>query len=480
VGAQILPEAEPTFLLTRRRGPAYIPVEERLRGWEEFVVLQPEEVLQEQASRCLDCGIPFCHARGCPLSNLVPEWSRLVAEGEWYDAYLELERSNNFPEITGRLCPAPCESACTLALNFAPVTIAQLELAIAERAFAEGWVVRRPPARLTGRRVAVVGSGPAGLAAAQQLRRAGHDVTVFEQAPRLGGLLRYGVPDFKLDKRVLDHRLLQLEGEGVQLEPGVSVGSDVDAATLRRSFDAILLALGAGEPRELDVPGRQLEGVHLALDFLTGANRLVAGELTEEQTISARDRKVLVIGGGDTGADCVGVANRMQASSVHQIEILPRPPSRGEAWNPSWPAHPRVKRTSSSHEEGCTRDWSVKTRRLHGRSGCVCAADVTGVEWREPEGGGPLEPFELDRASTTLETDLVLLALGFLHVAHSELLDELGVELDERGNILSVEHGTTAPGVFAAGDASTGPALAATAIREGRDAAREIDGYLAS
>ncbi len=471
-------EADIAFIATPRVGPEYRTVEERLRSWDEFLVQPPEEVLREQAGRCMDCGIPFCHALGCPLHGLIPEWNQAVAEGDWYEAFLCLEQKNNLPEVTGRVCPAMCESACTLAIGFSPVTIAQLELAIVEHAFDAGWVVPRPPSALSGRSVAVVGSGPAGLAAAQQLRRAGHEVTLFEQAPRLGGLLRYGIPTFKLEKSVLDRRLRQFEAEGVRFEPGVCIGEDVSAEDLRRSFDAVLLALGAGEPRDLPVPGRELDGVHFALEFLSLANRLVAGEVSEEELISARDKHVLVIGGGDTGADCVGTANRLGALGVRQVEILPRPPDWEESWNPSWPRRPNVMRTTSSHEEGCERDWAIQTRRLFGEAGRVSGAELVRVDWESPPEGGPARPVERPGTEHVVAADLVLLALGFVHVRHTPLLDRLGVELDERGNIRCAGYATSAAGVFAAGDATDGPSLVVTAIHHGRKAAAAVDAYL--
>ena len=356
------------FLDRQRVGMTYLPVAERLRNWDEFSVLQPEDVLRAQGSRCMDCGIPYCHAMGCPLANLIPEWNDLVYRGEWHEAFIRLEMTNNLPEITGRICPAPCETSCTLSINASPVTIKQIELAIIERAFAAGWVVPRPPGRLSGTSIAVVGSGPAGLAAAQQLRRAGHEVTVFERSARVGGLLRYGIPDFKLQKSVIDRRVKQMEAEGVTFETGVTIGEDVSVRYLKRNFQVVLLALGAGEPRDLKVPGRELSGVHFAMDYLTPANRFSAGEVRAEDVISAKDKSVLVIGGGDTGSDCVGTANRQGARVVRQVEIMPKPPEWSHATNPSWPYWPNILRTSSSHEEGCLRDWESIPRALKVRT----------------------------------------------------------------------------------------------------------------
>ncbi|MGZ4359392.1 MAG: glutamate synthase subunit beta [Gaiellaceae bacterium] len=469
---------ETGFLDFPRVGPVYRPVSERLKSWDEFVSPQPEQTLREQASRCMDCAAPYCHGLGCPVDSHIPDWNDLVYRGEWQEAYQLLESSNNLPEVTGRVCPAPCEPACTLALNSSPVTINQIELAIMEKAFASGWVVPRPPKHSSGSSVAVVGSGPAGLCAAQQLRRAGHEVTVFERAPRIGGLLRYGIPDFKLGKHVLDRRLGQLEAEGVRFEPGVDVGEDLSAMELRRSHDAVLLALGAGEPRDLPVPGRELDGVHFAMDYLTLANRHVAGEVAEKDLIGARGKSVLVIGGGDTGSDCVGTSNRLGAARVRQVEILPRPPEALDASNPSWPRWPNILRTSSSHEEGCERDWGIATKAFHG-NGRVAEAELVRVEWDEPAEGGPPRPREVEGSGFRVQADLVLLAMGFLHVRHTRLLDELGVERDERGNIrCGASYSTGCPGVFAAGDAATGASLVVRAIFHGRQAASAIDEYL--
>ena len=464
------------FLDRQRAGMTYLPAAERLRNWDEFAVLQPEEVLKAQGSRCMDCGIPYCHAMGCPLGNLIPEWNDLVYRGEWMEAYTRLEMTNNFPEITGRICPAPCEPACTLSINASPVTIKQIELAIIERAFAAGWVVPRPPAKLSGKSVAVVGSGPAGMAAAQQLRRAGHGVTVFERASRVGGLLRYGIPDFKLRKAVLDKRVKQMEAEGVAFETGVTMGEDISARYLRRNFDVVLLALGAGEPRDLKVPGRELSGIHFAMDYLAPSNQFLAGEIPAEQVISAKGKSVLVIGGGDTGSDCVGTANRQGAKVVRQVEIMPRPPEWTQSTNPSWPYWPNILRTSSSHEEGCDRDWNIDTTGFEGAAGAVRRANLVRVEWKRPEGGGVPRPVALPGSEHAVEADLVLLAMGFVHVQHSRLLEDLGVEYDPRGNIrCDTTYQTSVPGVFAAGDANTGASLVVRAINHGRLAAAEID-----
>jgi len=461
-----------------RVGPSYLPVQERLKSWNEFTIAPPEQVLREQAGRCIDCGIPYCHAIGCPVENLIPEWNLLVESGDWQEAFTRLDATNNLPEVTGRICPAPCEAACTLAVNTDTVTIEQTELAIIERAWAEGWVVPRPPEHESGRSVAVVGSGPAGIAAAQQLRRAGHKVTLIERSPKLGGLLRYGIPDFKLEKRVIDRRLEQLAAEGVEFRAGVTVGEDLPADELRGEFDAVLLALGAGQPRDLPVPGRELDGIHSAMDFLAPANRFVAGEIDAREVISAAGNAVLVIGGGDTGSDCVGTANRLGAKSVRQIEILAKPQEWTEPGNPNWPYWPNILRSSSSHQEGCERDWSLTARSFSGQDGQVREAELVRVEWKPPANGGAARPEEVQGSAFSVEADLVLLAMGFVHVEHSRLVKDLGLELDGRGNIACADYATSVPGVFAAGDAHAGASLVVTAIHHGRAAAAMIDEFL--
>ena len=459
------------FLDYGRREAGHLPVGQRREAWTEFGVPLAEPGLREQGARCMDCGIPWCHAMGCPVANLIPEWNDLVCRGEWREALQRLEMTNNLPEVTGRVCPAPCEASCTLSINSAPVTVRQIELAIVERGWAEGWIGPRPARQATGRTVAVIGSGPAGISAAQQLARAGHAVTVFERAARPGGLLRFGIPDFKLEKRILDRRLSQIEAEGVRFECGVEVGEDVSARYLRRTFDAVLLALGAGEPRDLAVPGRELDGIHFALDYLTRSNRFVAGQTDREGLIDAKGKRVVVIGGGDTGSDCVGTAIRQGAARVAQFEILPKPRAWTEAWNPSWPFWPSILRTSSSHEEGCEREWGVETVRFEGRGGRV----ERGVFRRVSPDMAAVPGSEF-----TADVDLVLLAMGFLHVRHGRLLEELGVDYDARGSIRTDDQGhTSVRGVWSAGDAATGASLVVRAIFQGRQAARSIGEALA-
>jgi glutamate synthase (NADPH/NADH) small chain len=466
------------FLQFERRNGHYLSSKERVKTWKEFTETLPDEELAKQGARCMDCGIPFCHSTGCPVYNLIPEWNDLVYHGEWRDALVRLEMTNNLPEITGRICPAPCEASCTLAINTSPVTIKQLELAIIERGFSEGWVEPRPPRTLSGKRVAIVGSGPAGMAAAQQLRRSGHEVTLFERSPKIGGLLRYGIPDFKLEKYVLDRRIAQMEAEGVRFETGVTIGEDISARYLRGNFDVVLLTLGAGQPRDLEVPGRELSGVHFAMDYLTRSNMVQSGEIEEDELITAKDKVTLVIGGGDTGSDCVGTSTRMRARKVLQYEIMPKPPIWNEAWNPSWPAWPNILRTSSSQEEGCERDWSITTKCFTGTDGRVTEGHFARVEWNKGSNGS-FAMREIPGSEFSLKIDLVLLAMGFVHVRHERLLEELGVELDNRGNIrVDPDYMTSLPGVFAAGDANTGASLVVRAIFHGRQAAAGIDRYL--
>ena len=463
------------FIEYARQEAGHRPADRRSGDWREFLLPLEAPALCRQAARCMDCGIPFCHGTGCPLANRIPEFNDLVYRGRWRDAAENLHSTNNFPEITGRICPAPCETACTLSINDEPVLIKHIEYQIAERAWSEGWVVPRPAARKTGRRVAVVGSGPAGLAAAQQLARAGHAVVVFEADERPGGLLRYGIPDFKLDKGVLDRRLYQLRAEGVDFQCPVRVGQDLSTRYLRRFFDAVCLTMGAGEPRELPVPGRGLEGIHFAMDYLAAANRVLSGEAPDP--ISARDKIVVVIGGGDTGSDCVGTANRQHAAEVHQFEILPQPPQRRPPDTP-WPTWPRILRTSDSHEEGCRRRWSVMTKAFAGRGVRVSELHGCQVEW-VPGRRGP-EPREQAGTDFAMRVDLVLLAMGFLHVRRGGLVDGLGLKLDERGNVIvDADSMTSQEGVFAAGDAVAGASLVVRAIAAGRNAAADIDRWLA-
>ncbi len=463
------------FLEFERETPSRRAVEERLQDWNEFELKLPDEKLQMQGARCMDCGIPFCH-KGCPLGNLVPDWNDLVYRGRWREAGERLHSTNNFPEFTGRVCPAPCEEACVLNINNNPVTIKLIEKNIAEHGFAGGWITPRPPSRHTGKRVAVIGSGPAGLACAQQLARAGHEVAVFERADRIGGLLRYGIPDFKLEKRIVDRRLEQLHAEGVTFVTNCNVGSDIHGDELRARFDAICLALGATRPRDLPIPGRELAGVHFAMDYLPQQNRRNAGDTLDPATaITARGKRVVVLGGGDTGADCLGTANRQGARVVHQLELLPRPPEARTAEMP-WPQWPMILRTSAAHEEGVRRDWSVNTKRFSGENGRVKGLHIVRLDWRRDGERAVMQ--EVPGSEFELECDLALLALGFLGPEADGICAELGLKLDARGNILADNYRTTVPGVFTAGDARRGQSLVVWAIWEGREAARAIDTYL--
>jgi len=466
------------FLEYERKTAPYRPVNERVADWREVSGgMLDEDELRRQAARCMDCGIPYCHAMGCPVLNLIPEFNDAVYRGRWREAMERLERTNNFPEVTGRICPAPCEASCTLSINAAPVTIKQIELAIAERAFAEGWVTPHPPSRETGKKAAVIGSGPAGLAAAQQLRRMGHAVTVFEKARRIGGILRYGIPDFKLEKTIIDRRLAQMEAEGVRFVTEVVIGEDISARYLRRQFDAVLLCLGAGEPRDLHVPGRGLEGIHFAMDYLCQANRIHAAEHVEPPIISACGKTVLVIGGGDTGADCVGTAIRQGARKVYQYEILPKPLEWNEPTNPSWPYWPQILRSSSSHEEGCQRQWAVATKQFTSRNINVEEGHFVRVRWEQGRDG--MKMVEEPGSEFSVKLDMVVLAMGFLHVKHSRLLEELGVTYAKNGNIsVNNDYMTDQQGVFAAGDAHTGASLIVRAIYHGRQAAEAVHQYL--
>ncbi len=467
------------FLEYKRVTPACRAVEERIRDYREVYETLPWEELRKQAARCMDCGIPFCHSLGCPLGNLIPEWNDAVYHGRFAEAAVRLEETNNFPEITGRVCPALCEASCTLSINDSPVTIKQLELAIIEKAFEEGAVLPRPPKSETGKRAAVIGSGPAGLAAGQNLRRKGHRVTIFEKADRPGGILRYGIPDFKLEKRVLDRRIEQLLREGVEFETGVSVGEDISMGYLMKKFDAVLIAVGAGTPRDLTVQGRGFEGIHFAMEYLTQSNQFVAGEIGEGEILTAKNKNVLVIGGGDTGSDCVGTAVRQGAKKVSQFEIMPKPMEWGERFNPSWPDWPNILRTSTSHEEGVERKWSLETTRFSGRGIKVEKAYFRKVEWKDRGAGKRPKLLPVPDSEFSLPVDLVLLAMGFIHPEHGKLVHDLHLDLDPRGNIAAdKDYMTSEPGVFVAGDAFSGASLVVRAMTHGRNAADSVDTYL--
>jgi len=455
---------------TSRELPIRRPVPLRLMDWKEVYEDFSSDTLKTQASRCMDCGIPFCH-NGCPLGNLIPEWNDLIHKDRWREGIDRLHATNNFPEFTGRLCPAPCEASCVLGINQDPVTIKQVEVEIIDRAFDEGWVQPVRASHITGKKVAVVGSGPAGLAAAQQLTRAGHSVTVFERDDRIGGLLRYGIPEFKMEKRHIDRRLAQMEAEGTVFRTGVDVGVDITAEQLREQFDAVVLAGGATEARDLPIPGRELDGIHQAMEFLPIANRVQLGDLAEP-TITAEGKKVVIIGGGDTGADCLGTSHRQGAESVHQFEIMPRPPAERADSTP-WPTYPLMYRVSSAHEEGGERVFSVNTEEFVGVDGKVTALkahEVTMVNGR----------FEkVEGSEFELEADIVFLAMGFVGPEKPGLLTDLGVDLNERGNVArSSEWATNVDGVFVAGDMGRGQSLIVWAIAEGRSCASAVDKFL--
>ncbi len=461
------------FMKYAREGPQRKPVELRVLDWKEMYEPISEEKLKTQGARCMDCGVPFCQGTtGCPVVNLIPEWNDLVFRGRWKDALKALHTTNNFPEFTGRLCPAPCEGACVLGLNDDPVSIRIIEWNIIDRGFNEGLVEPVVPPRKTGKTVAIVGSGPAGLAAAQQLARAGHSVTLFEKADRIGGLLRYGIPDFKMEKWVIDRRLEQLKAEGVEFRTGVTVGKDLSPDQLRSQFDAVGLTMGAEQARELPIPGRELKGVHLAMEYLTQQNKRTAGIAVTDEPITAKGKRVVIIGGGDTGSDCLGTAHRQGCAEAHQFELLPEPPLQRAATTP-WPLWPMQLRTSHAHEEGCDRQWSVSTAKFSGHNGHVTKLHAHRVEFK----GGVFTP--VVGSDFDMDVDLVLLAMGFTGPVKHGLLDSLGVQYDPRGAVSVDEHFmTNVDGVFAGGDTKRGASLIVWAIAEGRKMAAGLDRYL--
>ena len=467
------------FMEIARKDRGYEPVAERIKVYREFVRPLSDADMTQQGARCMDCGIPFCQT-GCPVNNVIPDWNDLVYRGNWKSALEVLHSTNNFPEFTGRVCPAPCEAACTLNINDDPVAIKSIEQAIVDKGWAEGWIEPEVPKAKTGRKVAVVGSGPAGLACAQQLARAGHDVTLFEKRDRVGGLLRYGIPDFKMEKHLIDRRMAQMLAEGVTFRTGVNVGVDLKADELLDSFDAVVLSGGSEKPRDLPVPGRELAGIHFAMEFLPQQNKVVAGDKVPGQ-IMATGKHVVVIGGGDTGSDCIGTSIRHGARSVMNFELLPKPPEQ-EDKPLTWPYWPLKLRTSSSHEEGATRDFAVATKRFEGEEGKVTSLTACHVEWVKGEKGG-MEMKEVPGTQFTIPADLVLLAMGYVHPVHEGLVAGLGVRKDARGNVLATTDGhgcyaTSVPKVFAAGDMRRGQSLVVWAIREGRQCAREVDAFL--
>ena len=464
---------ETGFLELDRQDRSYEAPTERLQHYKEFVVPHDPQALQGQASRCMNCGIPYCH-NGCPVNNIIPDWNHLVYEGNWKEALVNLHSTNNFPEFTGRVCPAPCEASCTLNIVDQPVTIKSIECAIVDKGWEEGWIVPQPPEKKTGKSVAVVGSGPAGMACAQQLARAGHSVTLFEKSDRIGGLLRYGIPDFKMEKHLINRRAAQLEAEGVSIRTGTEVGVDISMKTLKENFDAVVLSGGAEDARTLDIPGAEMSGVRLAMEFLTQQNKRNAGDSEERAaprgTLVATGKHVIVIGGGDTGSDCVGTSNRQGAKSVTQIEIMPKPPEKEDKLM-TWPNWPLKLRTSSSHEEGVDRDWAILTKRVVGENGKVTGLECVRLEWQGRE------MKEVPGSEFTLKADLILLAMGFVGARKGGMLDQAGVEYDARGNVLAdtQSYATSEDKVWACGDMRRGQSLVVWAIREGRQCARSVD-----
>ncbi len=466
------------FMEISRAERHYAAPGERIQHYREFTLTPSDAEMAQQGARCMDCGIPFCH-NGCPVNNIIPDWNEMVHRGDWRRALDILHSTNNFPEFTGRICPAPCEAACTLNLNDQPVTIKSIECAIIDIGWEMGWIIPQIPVQRSGKRVAVIGSGPAGLACAQQLARAGHDIVLYEKNDRIGGLLRYGIPDFKMEKHLIDRRIAQMQAEGVRFRPNSHIGKNIPVQKILAEFDAVVLTVGSEKPRDLEAIGRsEYEGVHFAMDFLRQQNKRVAGDtIAEDVAISAKGKHVVVIGGGDTGSDCIGTSIRQGAASVVQIEILPKPPEK-ENKLLTWPNWPNKLRTSSSQEEGCQRHWSVNTKSLSGKDGKVTHLNAVQVEWKQE--GGQWKMSEVPDSNFTLDADLVLLAMGFVHPVHEGLLEQLGVERDGRGQIKAndKQYRTSVDKIFAAGDGRRGQSLVVWAIREGRQAARAVDEFL--
>jgi glutamate synthase (NADPH/NADH) small chain len=469
------------FMEFERLERHYAPVEQRLQNFHEFVIPLAESELSTQGARCMDCGIPFCH-QGCPVNNLIPDWNDLVYHGLWREALDMLHSTNNFPEVTGRICPAPCQESCTLNIQDMPVTIKTIECAIVDKGWEQQWIKPEIAKHKSGKRVAVVGSGPAGMACSQQLARVGHDVVLFEKEPRIGGLMRFGIPDYKLDKSLLERRVQQMQAEGVDFKTNTHIGVDIPASQLLEEFDAVALTGGAEQPRNLDVPGRDLNGIHFAMDFLKANTKWVQGIHGEEHLISAKGKHVVVIGGGDTGSDCIGTSTRHGAASVTQIEILPQPPEH-EDKGLTWPDWPNKMRTSTSQEEGCARMWSVATKNfVDDSNGNLKAVECVKVEWSKDDSGA-WRMSEVEGSEFDLRADIVTLAMGFLHPVHEGMLEQLGVDKDARGNVKGETEGckayyTSVDKLFAAGDMRRGQSLVVWAIREGRQCARSVDQYL--